>query len=447
MNKSTALTLADVHAHCTELGQQLCEAHLKVEDQSLTIGTLNRLFSCGDASALEDLRRSLRARVGDDMPACPTDAEVFALVEELTKKRAECAALKESNLRLQRTCSAFADAREMAVHMVEAADQGEIVSLRCEVERLNDVAKRVKAEYEWEYRRREEYARELVRMRDLALAQDLELNVLRALVGGIDANGDVRALKARVLALESTLDALYKDRYIDDRNKRMGLVLGNVRDAAMASDDKDAKIRSMARLICRFERLTETSSAEVEASRATDVQRQTEELYAKRVVAENELSAVLAKKKQQDAKFIEISNDLGDMRDEVMRARKELDERGSKAMMLQAECERLEKEGQARLESVRDLEEQLAAMRSGKTAKDLEALKKFTAAETEKSIRAQELTARMVYSFDDNERRRRELERDIVEAEQKLAALETAVDEKTATLKELDNAKRRAVQI
>ena len=409
---TTTLTLADVHAHCTDLGQQLCEAHLKVEDQSLTIETLNRLFSCGDASALEDLRRSLRARVGDDMPVCPSDAEVAALVEELAKKRAECSVLRESNLRLQRSCAVFTDARELAVQMVTAADQGEIGALRGEVDRMHEALKRVKAEYEWEYRRREEYAKELVRMRDLALAQDLELGVVRTLIAGnANATGDVRALRARVSTLESTLSLVYNDKYIDDRNKRMGLALGDVRDAAMASEDKDMTIRSMARLIRRFERLTETSGAELESLRVTDVQRQTEELYVKRTVIEHELVALAAKKRQQDAKFIEISNDLGDMRDEMMRARKELDERGSKAMMLQAECERLEKEGNERLEGVRSLEEKLAQLRTGKAAKDLEALKRSVAVEMATSAKTRELTGRMVYDHAENERKQREWER------------------------------------
>ncbi|MBV5332344.1 hypothetical protein JZU54_01960, partial [bacterium] len=324
---------------------------------------------------------------------------------------AECSVLWESNLRLQRSCAVFTDARELAVQMVTAADQGEIGALRGEVDRMHETLKRVKAEYEWEYRRREEYAKELVRMRDLALAQDLELGVVRTLIAGnANATGDVRALRARVSALESTLSLVYNDKYIDDRNKRMGLALGDVRDAAMASEDKDMTIRSMARLIRRFERLTETSGAELESLRVTDVQRQTEELYVKRTVIEHELVALAAKKRQQDAKFIEISNDLGDMRDEMMRARKELDERGSKAMMLQAECERLEKEGNERLEGVRSLEE-LAQLRTGKAAKDLEALKRSVAVEMATSAKTRELTSRMVYDHAENERKQREWER------------------------------------
>jgi hypothetical protein len=426
----TPLTLADIHGHCTELGQQLCEAHLKIEDQALTIETLNRLFSCGDASALEDLRRSLRARVGDDMPACPSDAEVVELAKELMKTRGECVALRESNLRLQQSCAVFADAREMAVQMVEAADQGEIGDLRREVNRLQEGVKCMKAEYEWEYRRREEYAKELVRMRDLALAQDLELSVLRTLIGGgVDVGGsDVRVLKARIVALEGTIDTLYKDKYIDDRNKRMGVALDNVRDAAVALEEKDATIRSMARLIRRFERLTETSSAELESVRATDVQRRTEELYVKRVMVENELAALVAKKKHQDAKFIEISNDLNDMREEMMRARRELDERGSKAMMLQAECDRLEKELKTRAESVRDIDEKLAHMRSGKAFKEFEEMKRRMAADAETSAKARELTSRMVYNFEEQERMKAELERDIARLESRKETMESEIE-------------------
>ena len=126
---------------------------------------------------------------------------------------------------------------------------------------------------------------------------------------------------------------------------------------------------------------------------------------------EHELVALAAKKRQQDAKFIEISNDLGDMRDEMMRARKELDERGSKAMMLQAECERLEKEGNERLEGVRSLEEKLAQLRTGKAAKDLEALKRSVAVEMATSAKTRELTGRMVYDHAENERKQREWER------------------------------------
>ena len=313
---ATTLTLADVHTHCTELGQQLCDAHLKIEDQALTIETLNRLVCCGDAFALEDLRRSLRARVGCDAPVCVSDAEIAALGEELASKRAECAALQASNARLQEAMGLkLQDARSLAVFMVETADREEISSLRLDVQCLYESIKRIKAEYEWEYRRREEYAKELVRMRDLTLVQDVELETLRNVIkGDCDASGDIKACKAKILALEHTLGALYKDKYIDDRNKRMGLALGNVRDAAMSAADKDVKIQAMARLIRRFERLTETTSAELERFRGTEVQREIEELYAKRVVVEGDIGGLVEKKRQQDAKFIEVSRDLQDAR-------------------------------------------------------------------------------------------------------------------------------------
>ena len=122
----------------------------------------------------------------------------------------------------------------------------------------------------------------------------------------------------------------------------------------------------------------------------------------------------------------------------MLRACKEVEERGSKAMMLQAECERLEKEAATRRDAIRDLDEQLAAMRSGKAFKDLEAMKKRVAAEVEASTKTKELMSRMVYSFDEQEREKREWEQAIRECDREHAEVVERVQAVKAELKDIE---------
>ena len=94
----------------------------------------------------------------------------------------------------------------------------------------------------------------------------------------------------------------------------------------------------------------------------------------------------------------------------MLHAQKELSERVSKSMLLQTDCDRLEKQENERIGNLKDLNDQLATLRSGKAANDLEKIRTRVRAEEECSAKTKEMVSRMVYTYDEHERDKTELE-------------------------------------
>ena len=427
------------------LGRQLCEAHVDLMEVRNRADVMEKLILSGDAPALETYREELRARALGAAVPMVSDAAMAELVNDLSRKCEECKSLTEANERLRASMGAgFVEATQLAVKMAAEAEAVEVRLLSEQVQKLQARAHKLEAEYAWEYRRREEYSKELVAMRDMTFMKDIEARTVLAMVTreyvvGTDlSKWKSEQLVAKIQALEGVCGALYKDAYIEDRNKRIGLALCDVRETAAAFSERDAKIRELARMVRKFERLTEVVSAEMERFVGTTVQAQIDTLYGDRALLEVEIASLKSKRSDLDGTYREIDNDLMGLRDEMQRSRKEQDERASKIMVLQSELERLTKSVKDREEEHDSLDLKLADLKIGKWNKTFEELKVKARVEVDMANKSRDITAAVMEGYEDKAKEAADWEDTIAECEAQHEKLNDQVALRRRELKDLD---------
>ena len=338
MDTSQLLSLPSIQALYEELGKKLCETHVELICSRNDVEALQTLLACGSNSvSLRAFREQLSMRKQGEMTIRIPDETMVLLVEELEKKCAECSTLAESNEKLRLLMgSGFSEAVQMAAVMVSDLETDETKMLRSRVREREGGMLKVKADYDWEHARRQEYGKELVLMRDMTFLKDLELRTILEMVTGTYMGGNEMSkwsreqLVARLGALEGVCGTMYKDEYIKDRNQRIGLALVNVREESAALNQMEFRVKDLSRLVRRFERLTEHACSEVERFVVDKVQERSEMLRGECELMEVNLAVLAQKRVEMESRCHEVTTDCNEMRRGLQDSRRELCENRAK---------------------------------------------------------------------------------------------------------------------
>ena len=356
------------------LAKQLCEARDELCKARNDYDAVRLQLACGtNSAALDGYRQKLLLRkMGDAAPPVPVDV-LGLVVSELEEKCAECKALEECNGRLCADMGpTLTNARSMAQSIASRAVSDDRKALRDQIQKMDLGMLRLKQEYEWEYTRRQEYMRELVKMRDLTYLQDFELKTVKEIFDisygkPTDLTKVPREhLIARLQMTENMCWTGYMDKYIEDRNNRIGLALTNVREWSVRVSERDAKIQELARTVRRLERLGERTGAEVEKANITKFQAEEEALNGRCESLRVEVRSLETKEMDARALCFEVKGDAESMRGELFSSRRELAKNQSQVTQFQAELDRLTKAVIEKQKECTDIEATLSNVKGSK---------------------------------------------------------------------------------
>ena len=356
------------------LAKQLCQARDELCKVTNDYDAVKLQLACGtNSAALDGYRQKLLLRkMGDAAPPVPVDV-LGLVVSELEEKCAECKALEECNGRLCADMGpTLTNARSMAQSIASRAVSDDRKALRDQIQKMDLGMLRLKQEYEWEYTRRQEYMRELVKMRDLTYLQDFELKTVKEIFDisygkPTDLTKVPREhLIARLQMTENMCWTGYMDKYIEDRNSRIGLALTNVREWSVRVSERDAKIQELARTVRRLERLGERTGAEVEKANITKFQAEEEALNGRCESLRVEVRSLETKEMDARALCFEVKGDAESMRGELFSSRRELAKNQSQVTQFQAELDRLTKAVIEKQKECTDIEATLSNVKGSK---------------------------------------------------------------------------------
>ena len=352
------------------LAAQLCQARDEVCKARNDYDAVRLQLACGtNSAALDGYRQKLLLRkMGSAAPPVPMDV-LGLVVSEYEEKCAECSALVACNERLREDMGAtLSSACEMAETIAARVISEDQKAQNAKIKELEFGLLKYKQEYEWEYTRRQEYMRELVKMRDLTFLQDFELKTVKEIFDisyGKPTNLDKvprDQLIARVNMLEGMCYTGYIDRYMMDRNNRIGLALTNVKEWSLRVSERDARIQELARTVRRLERLVEKTGAEVQHVALSKIQADEEALVARCETLRNSVRGMETKEMDMRALCYEVSGDLESIRTDLCGSRKEVEENRSKVIKFQVELEQLTKDVTKKQKECADVETKLTKM-------------------------------------------------------------------------------------
>ena len=352
------------------LAAQLCQARDEVCKARNDYDAVRLQLACGtNSAALDGYRQKLLLRkVGSAAP--PVPMEVLGLVvSEYEEKCAECSALVACNERLREDMgTTLPSACEMAQTIAARVVSDDQKALHTKIKELEFGLMKYKQEYEWEYTRRQEYMRELVKMRDLTFLQDFELKTVKEIFD-ISYGKPTNLAKvprdqliARVNMLEGMCFTGYMDRYMTDRNNRIGLALTNVKEWSLRVSERDARIQELARTVRRLERLVEKTGAEVQHVAISKIQADEEALVARCETLRNSVRGMETKEMDMRALCYEVSGDLESIRTDLFGSRKDVEDNRLKVIQFQGELERLTNDVSKKQKECADVETKLTKL-------------------------------------------------------------------------------------